>query len=98
MRLLVETGIVGFVVFGTALVALVIVLLRTTRASPAVASYGVVAVAIVTGTLVHSLVDNVWSQTAGMYALAVVVGCALGLLRSDEGLGVPARTPRPTML
>jgi O-antigen ligase len=92
MRLLVETGIVGLFVFGTAVFALLIALLRTTRASPPVASYGVVAVSIVMGALVHSLADNVWSQTAGMYGLAVVIGCALGLLRSERDVAAAART------
>jgi O-antigen ligase len=96
MRLLIETGIVGFVVFGAAVVALFIAMLRTTRTSRAVASYGVVAVAIVAGELVHCLAENVWSQTAGMYALAVVIGCALGLLTSERD--VAARTARPALL
>jgi O-antigen ligase len=83
IRLLVETGILGFAIFGTAIGMLVFVLFRTSRASPGVRSYGAVALAIVIGALVHSLVDNVWSQTAGMYVLAVVIGCALGLRRSE---------------
>jgi O-antigen ligase len=96
IRLLVETGVVGFVIFGSAIAALIITLFRTTRARPAVRSYGAVALAIVLGALVHSLVDNVWSQTAGMYALAVVIGCALGLWRSEAEL-LPARRTPPSL-
>jgi O-antigen ligase len=98
MRLLVETGIVGFVAFGMFVVALVIAMRRTTRAGPATASYGVVALAILIGALVHCLAENVWSQTAEMYALAIVVGCALGLQRSESHVALAARTAPPAVL
>jgi O-antigen ligase len=79
IRLLVETGLVGFVFFGGAFIALVVALRRRARASAEGASYAAIVLGIVAGLAVHGLVNNVSTQTATMYALAVLVGAAFGL-------------------
>jgi O-antigen ligase len=97
IRLLVETGVVGFAIVGGAFVALVVALYRRARAPGEGASFGAAVLAIVAGLTVHGLVNNVSTQTATMYALAVLVGAAFGLLRVAEepGAGHRASVPRP---
>jgi O-antigen ligase len=83
VRFLVETGVVGTAVFTGALVALLLGLFRATRESPWLSVYGALVLALVAGAVVHGAVDNVWSQTAVMYELAVLVGSIFGLLRAE---------------
>ena len=78
IRLLVETGVVGAIVFGSACLALFLALFRVARARPPIGSYGTVVLAIVVGAAIHALAENVWGETAILYALAVLVGSALG--------------------
>jgi O-antigen ligase len=78
IRLLVETGVVGLAVFGSALVVLFLSLFRVARAGPPIGSYGTVVLAIVVGAATHALAENIWGQSTTTYALAVLVGCALG--------------------
>jgi O-antigen ligase len=78
LRLLVETGVIGFVLFGGALIVLCHALYRRTRLPSYDGAYATLALSIVLGLLVHGLVNNASTQTATMYSTAIVVGIALG--------------------
>lgn len=80
LRLLVETGVIGFIVFGGAYLLLGIALHRRTRGRGVEASYCAIAFAIFAGLTVHSLANTVSTFTAPMYAAAVVIGSALAVL------------------
>jgi O-antigen ligase len=84
IRLIVETGVIGFVIFGAAFVALLVALYRRARAHWEGASFGAAVLAIVCGLAVHGLVNNVSTQTATMYALAVLLGGLFGLVRGTQ--------------
>ena len=77
IRLLVETGVIGFALFGAAFLGLCRTLYRRTKVIGADAGYAALALATTVGLFVHGLVNNVSMQTATMYSAAVVVGCAL---------------------
>ena len=91
IRLLVETGVLGMIVFGSACLALFLALFRVARAAPPIGSFGTVVLAIVAGVAIHALAENVWGETAIMYALAVLVGSALGAGMSQASPRVAAR-------
>jgi O-antigen ligase len=99
IRLLVETGIIGFLVFSGAFVVFLGGLYRRARAPDDGASFSAAVLAIVAGLTTHGLVNNVTMQTATMYALAVVVGAAFGLLRATEhpDVGRRASVLRPAL-
>jgi O-antigen ligase len=94
IRLLVETGIVGVVIFGSACLVFFLRLFRVARAAPPLGSYGTVVLAIVIGAAIHALAENVWGETAILYALAVLVGSALGAGASPASAPASARTRR----
>jgi O-antigen ligase len=77
LRLLVETGVIGFLLYGTAVLILWRRLYERARAPTRDASYAALALAILAGLLVHALDNNVSTQTATMYSVAIVIGCAL---------------------
>jgi O-antigen ligase len=89
LRLLVETGILGFAVFGCALFLLLSRLKLIAAADPRAGSFAAASMAIMAGLLVNSLANDVSEQTAVMYVVAAVVGAALaGAPRT------PAAAPR----
>jgi O-antigen ligase len=77
IRLIVETGIVGVLVFGAAMVFLVARLWRAAKESSRPAPLPLAMIAIFSGLATNALVNHVSEQTAITYALAVLVGCAL---------------------
>ena len=84
IRLIVETGVLGFLLFGGAFIALLVGLYRRARAPADTASFAAAVLAIVAGLAVHGLVNNVSTQTATMYALAILLGAAVGVTRPAE--------------
>jgi O-antigen ligase len=85
VRLLVETGVVGFLVFGAAYAALLVALYRRVEGAGSVdARFCAVVLAVVLGLTAHGFANNISTQTATMYAAAVLVALALA---------VPTRPP-----
>jgi O-antigen ligase len=76
IRILVEAGILGLALAGAAYMLLFGRLRSLARAGDDHASYCTAALAILIGLTVHGLTDNVSTQTATMYAAAIVIGCA----------------------
>jgi O-antigen ligase len=77
LRLLVETGVLGFIVFGLCWVVLVRTLYHRMRRPGPAQSLQAITLAVVVGLTVNSLVNNVNFQTSTMYTTAALIGCAL---------------------
>jgi O-antigen ligase len=90
LRLLVETGVVGFIVFGIGWFALVRTLYRRMRIPGPAQSLQAITLAVVAGLTINSLVNNVNFMTSTMYATAALIGCALA--PTFRGRGEP-QTP-----
>ncbi len=83
IRLLVETGMVGWILFVTLFVVVVVRLRHLSRESGR-EFFPELVLATVVGYAVHALVDNVWNQTASIYALAVLVVYAIVVQRPSD--------------
>jgi O-antigen ligase len=77
LRLLVETGVIGFIVFGTGWFVLVRTLRQRMRIPGPARSLQAITLAVVVGLTVNSIVNNVNFMTSTMYATAALIGCAL---------------------
>lgn len=77
LRMLVETGVVGTVIFTTAFFVLLARLMRRTRDTTASASFHAVVLAIVFGLAINGTANNMFSQTAPMYLAAALVGASV---------------------
>jgi O-antigen ligase len=85
VSMLVETGVLGTVLFAVAYVVLIERLVQQTRASePVTRSFAVTALAIVAGISVHGLVTDSLTDTAPMYLAAAIIGKTLTLPRAVE--------------
>jgi O-antigen ligase len=77
LRLLVETGVVGVIVFGIGWLVLVRSLYVKSREPSDAAGLQAVTLAILLGLTLNSAVNNINFQTSTMYTFAALVGCAL---------------------
>jgi O-antigen ligase len=77
LRMLVETGVVGTVIFTTAFFVLLARLMRRTRDTTASASFHAVVLAIVFGLAINGTANNMFSQTAPMYLASALVGASV---------------------
>jgi len=84
MRYLVETGVVGFLVYGAIFVALFNALYRRARAPDDSSSYATAMFAILVGLMVHGVVNNITLETTVMYMLAVLIGGVFGVTAHAE--------------
>jgi O-antigen ligase len=87
LRLVVETGVLGFIVFGIGWAVLVRSLYRRIRIPGPAQSLQAITLAVVAGLTVNSLVNNINYMTSVMYATAALIGCALA--PTLKGLGEP---------
>lgn len=91
LRLLVETGVFGFVVFAAVYLVFLVALYRKARAPADTAPFAGLLFAIVVGLTVHGLVNNITLETSTMYMLAVLVGGLFGL--GELSRPAPKRSP-----
>ncbi len=77
VRLLVETGAVGLIIFGGLYVAFLKKLWSVYRSGQGNRKYSALVLAIIVGLTVHSLADNIFDQTAAIYAAAVLVASVM---------------------
>jgi O-antigen ligase len=89
IRVLVETGAVGLFVFSAAFLLLLIRLHAAAGAECRRAPLPLAVLAILAGLAANSFANHVSEQTPLLYAVAVLVGCALWR-------DVPTRSPRST--
>jgi O-antigen ligase len=79
LRFLVETGVLGTLAFGVAFVLIVAAIYRRARAPGEAAPYATALMAIIVGLAVRASEENITTQTAVMYVVAVLIGALFGL-------------------
>jgi O-antigen ligase len=85
VSLLVETGVLGTVLFAIAYVVLIERLVQQARShEPVTRSFAVTTLSIIVGISVHGIVTDSLTDTAPMYLAAVIIGKTLTLPRTTE--------------
>jgi O-antigen ligase len=79
LRFLVETGVFGTLAFGAAFLLIVAAIYRRARAPGEVGQYATALMAIIVGLAVRASEENITTQTAVMYVVAVLIGGLFGL-------------------
>jgi len=79
LRYLVETGVFGTLAFGVLFVLIVAAIYRRARAPGEAAPYATALLAIIVGLVVRASEENITTQTAVMYVIAVLIGALFGL-------------------
>ncbi len=97
LRYLVDTGVIGILLLGLGIAALIRALLARLRSfgpsGAAARSAAALALAIVAGCLVDALASNTFSNTTNGYAIAMIVAAALCLPAAGPPSGIRRAEP-----